>query len=300
MTDLCLPNFFVIGAGRSGTTFIYQALCEHPQVYSPGFKETFYFNRLFHKGKDWYGSLYHDADAARHKAIGDFTMEYYLFPETAKRIRSLIPNPKIICTLREPVERVFDHYYWDQLTFDIYSYKDYRKGLSFTEFAKNGRVFRFGDYYNCLRPFYEEIDSRDILILFLDELRTDPKSYLDRIFSFLEIDRTFSPSCSGEKVNKLRHPRLPSLAALGYKILEGLKGRGDKKGLDYVSSLRDNRLFNKIMFRDVDKDYRLLTEALDELWPLYHALDQQLATMIRSDLPRSWAMASITETYGKN
>src|SRR5256884_5666903 len=42
---LRLPDFFIVGHAKSGTTALYEMLRRHPQIYMPESKEPWYFSR---------------------------------------------------------------------------------------------------------------------------------------------------------------------------------------------------------------------------------------------------------------
>lgn len=109
MVDM-LPNFLLIGAQKSATTFVHRCLCEHPNVFMPSgeipfFKDPDYsqsdiesFERLFEKG-------YHK------KAIGIKRPDYLHKPECPERIHRHIPSARLIAILRDPVDRAISAYY---------------------------------------------------------------------------------------------------------------------------------------------------------------------------------------------
>ncbi len=279
--DKRLPTFFVIGASRSGTTFIYQQMTKHPQVYPSKIKDLFFFNRNYDKGLDWYADFFVNTDNYLH--IGDFSMEYYMHPECAPRIKKHIKDAKIICSIREPVERVFGNYYWEQLTYNNVSRKAYNK-MTFVEYAQVPKVFLFGDYYNTLKPYYEHFPRENILVLFYAELKQSPQKYIGKICDFLGLDKEKLPKLSSDKINRLRVPRIPFIAT-GYKLCERLKSTNS---VGVVSGLRDNKIFNLIMFKNIEKDEKLFRESLPELWPLYHKNDGKLEEMLGVELPSTW------------
>jgi Sulfotransferase family len=55
-----MPNLFIIGAAKAGTTALYDYLAQHPQVFLSPDKEPMYFSRdeYYARGPDWYEHLY--------------------------------------------------------------------------------------------------------------------------------------------------------------------------------------------------------------------------------------------------
>ena len=102
-----LPNFFIVGAARSGTTSLDRYLSQHPEIYITPRKETHFFaadlfppcfkgpgderlNRLLIRDEDQYAQLFAGATGA--KAIGESSAFYLCFPGTAERIAQAVPD----------------------------------------------------------------------------------------------------------------------------------------------------------------------------------------------------------------
>jgi hypothetical protein len=71
-------------------------------------KETRFFDKHFDRGLAWYRSHYHRATGAR--VIGEVAPTYFASPQARERIARLIPHAKIVCTFRNPVDRVISLY----------------------------------------------------------------------------------------------------------------------------------------------------------------------------------------------
>src|SRR4051812_9293771 len=102
-----LPTFVVVGAMRSGTTALVRYLGAHPRVYV-GRKEVHFFDRHFDKGIDWYKSQF-DAPSGV-LAVGEGTPRYMFDPVAVQRMARVLPDAKLVVTIREPVARAYSHY----------------------------------------------------------------------------------------------------------------------------------------------------------------------------------------------
>ena len=108
------PNFFIGGAGKSGTTTLYEYLSRMPDIYMSG-KEPDFFSRNFEKlSSERYDQVEKDylknfEIVKNEKIIGEAS-GYIQSHVAAKNIREKSPNAKILFTLRDPVERAFSHY----------------------------------------------------------------------------------------------------------------------------------------------------------------------------------------------
>ena len=109
-----LPNFFIVGAAKSGTTSLAEYLKQHPEIFMSEFKEPHYFLPEGAMASNYYGtwdnymSLF--KDVRNEKAIGEASTGYLYYPESARMIINRIPDAKIIISLRNPVEMAFSLY----------------------------------------------------------------------------------------------------------------------------------------------------------------------------------------------
>ena len=104
-----LPDFICIGVQRAGTTWLYECLKEHPEIFVPETKELHFFNDNYEKGMTFYSDFFNDANSTK-QVIGELTPNYYHDFTALERISQSLPNVKIIFILREPVARAYSHY----------------------------------------------------------------------------------------------------------------------------------------------------------------------------------------------
>ena len=109
-----LPDYLVIGAQRCGTTYLHALLTAHPDVVAPLTKEVEFFDRNWHRGVPWYRSHFpqgrahgQDLPAA---ITGEASPSYLFHPDAPQRVREILPAPRLIVLLRNPVDRAYSHY----------------------------------------------------------------------------------------------------------------------------------------------------------------------------------------------
>ncbi len=188
------PNFLVIGSQKAGTTSLYHVLKGHPQIFMPETKEINFFfkEKDFARGADSY-SL-HFAGAEKSLARGEASPGYICHPEVPARIHALLPDVKLILTVRNPIKRAVSQY-WDNrrhlnepLTFaqalDAYLSDDYQPD-------KIG-YFSRGVYMRYIRRYLQYFPREHLLILPFEEMISAPAAFYRRIFSFLGVDENFS------------------------------------------------------------------------------------------------------------
>jgi sulfotransferase family protein len=105
-----VPDFFVVGAQKAGTTSLHDRIVKHPKVCLPILKETqfFAFEEKFSLGFDWYRTQF--PDCRQEQVMGEICPDYMYFEGTAERIHSCIKHPKLIFIFREPLKRAYSHY----------------------------------------------------------------------------------------------------------------------------------------------------------------------------------------------
>ena len=102
-----LPSFFIVGPPRTGTTWLHGVLSQCAWLSHPT-KETRFFDKYFDRGLPWYRSHYKRANHGR--AVGEVAPTYFASAKARERIAQVIPLAKIVCTFRDPVERVLSLY----------------------------------------------------------------------------------------------------------------------------------------------------------------------------------------------
>ncbi len=187
------PNFLVIGAEKAGTTWLYDRLHRHPDVYMPKVKEIHYFNELNSNQQprrnykkhdfEWYEDHFREWEGEA--AIGEATPMYLCDERAPERIRTDLPNVRLIACLRYPTDRAYSHYWMARG-------KDHTT-CSFREVVQHqsARFIRRGRYGKQLERYLSCFDRTQLLILIHEELFADPARHLNRICSFLGVDATF-------------------------------------------------------------------------------------------------------------
>lgn len=192
---IILPNFLVIGAEKSATTWLYNKLKQHPEIFMPETKEILYFNKLdsnlnernlFNKKKlSWYKNFF--SEVTDEIAVGEVSPMYICDPLAAKRIKKTIDNIKIIAILRNPIDRAYSHYWMAKSKGDTY--------LDFKEIVqkKERKFIKRGLYYRQLVEYYQLFDKNKIKIVLFSEMLNNKEKELKNIYDFLEINTNFIP-----------------------------------------------------------------------------------------------------------
>jgi hypothetical protein len=217
-----LPNFLVIGAPRSGTTWIDKNLREHPEVFMPREKELHFFDRHFERGLAWYESRFEDWRGE--KAVGEATPDYMHGQYTERDLPTLIhahlPQAKLIASLRNPVDRAYSRY-WNTRAKHARN-----RNVSFEEkLSERPEFIREGFYAEHLERFLALYPRDRLMVLLYDDLVADGRAFMRRIYEFVGVDPQFRAAVEGVTVNRaagkkfLAHSRALWLASRGLGFL---------------------------------------------------------------------------------
>ncbi|MBN2557934.1 MAG: sulfotransferase [Clostridia bacterium] len=198
------PNCIIIGAAKSGTTYLFNLLSQHPDICVPLKKELTFFtgNCFFNDPAAFLARQY--AHYSGEKIILDNTPEYLLKSGCARSIRDFSgPDTKLVCILRNPVDRAFSHYH--MLRIGALEDKPFLEAITDeTESINKGRpTYRFfkrvprdyvrrGLYIESLEEFLKYFDKSNFHIIIFEEFIKSPFAALKRLLEFLGIDADYS------------------------------------------------------------------------------------------------------------
>jgi hypothetical protein len=182
--NLYLPDFLVIGAQKAGTSWIYENLCCHPELYLPETKELHYFDSFFYRSLKSY-SLNFESGGLNVK--GEITPEYSIIPLRRIRfVRSIMPDLKLIFFMRNPVDRA-----WSQALMNIVrnpqrNIREVEDSEFFAHFKHSRSVMR-GDYLTTLDKWLNQFPPEQMHIGFFEDIVNSPKETLCEIFWYLGV-----------------------------------------------------------------------------------------------------------------
>jgi Sulfotransferase family len=215
-----VPDFFIVGHAKCGTTALYEMLKRHPQIYMPEYKqgwgkEPWFFSRdnphpqtsgersVAFTGRrqmtlDEYLSLF--ANATPEQRIGEASTSYLWSRSAAGRIAALRPDAKIIAILREPASFLRSLHF--QLLVNHHESEiDFRKAVALDEPRREGlhipshsywpQALIYSDrvrYVEQLRRYHAAFPPEQVLVLIYDDFRSQNEATVRRVLHFLDVD----------------------------------------------------------------------------------------------------------------
>ncbi len=216
-----LPNFFVIGAGQSGTTSLHRYLYLHPQVHVPVLKEPNFFcdpdEGPYPFGRVGERSEYEGLFDSSAPMRGDCSPSYSQYPLRSgvpERIAELVPDARHVYLVRDPVSRIVAHY-----VHDVSSIGETRRlEDALGDLSDPMNPFVAGSSYATqLDRFRRCFDDGRILVVDSADLLGDRRSALRQIFAFLGVDPEFDSGGFEEELNVGNYKRAHSPAYSGMR-----------------------------------------------------------------------------------
>lgn len=208
------PTFFVLGAGKAGSTSLAYYIAQHPEIFMSYPKEPPFFQTEYEKGLDYYWQSYFRGYAGERHA-GEAAHQNGRLPFVAQRIHKAVPQAKLFLICRNPVERAFSAY-WHNVTRGIErrSFEDaiaqnlerLHKGPLFLDETeaplyaeavqrqrREGAVsyasyVDSGHYADVVERYAALFGPDRIKVLFFEDLAEDPQSVVDAVQTHLGLE----------------------------------------------------------------------------------------------------------------
>jgi hypothetical protein len=208
-----LPDFLVIGAGKSGTTSIDKYLDQHPDIYIPRKKEPNFFGyenlqpeepglsgedlRHYQNSvtnlKDYINIF---SEAAPNQKKGETSNTYLYHPDAPSRIRYYVPDVKLIAILRQPADRLYSrfmHLARENRT----PTKKFSDALVKTSiWWQRNDLINEGFYYRHLKRYFDSFPTSNIRVFLYEDFQQRPLEVMQEIYSFIGVDASFQPDVS--------------------------------------------------------------------------------------------------------
>jgi len=250
------PNFFIVGATKSGTSSLYSYLNEISEIFMSPIKEPNYFSVITIRqnsglkpirDKKKYLALF--KKVKNEKILGEASPTYLGDPEAANLIHQVSPSAKILISLRDPVDRIFSHYLMLRRLGKIKSplYSEIQVELNEEEDKKNHKLFHYqGLYYENVKRFMDIFGSNNVKIIIFEDFIKNEKATIENILEFLNIKNNlenFKPDVYN-KYGVVRNP-------ISQKILQSKKARRVVEKL--ISPSKRRILKEKLILKEEEK-----------------------------------------------
>lgn len=208
-------SFIGVGPQKTGSTWLYEVLKDHPAICLPTLvKEIQFFDLFYQKGLGEYQSYFEHCKI--HQICGEITPGYFDVQDVPTRIQKHFPEAKILISLRHPVKRaesLFRHHL--------------RKGRVSSNFSEAimqmPRIIESGRYKLHISRWYQCFDAKQVKVVLMEDIARQPEIVLREILDFLGVDTSYKPPNLGKQFNKTGMPKYPLLAKYASQVVLRLK-----------------------------------------------------------------------------
>ncbi|HTB71289.1 MAG TPA: sulfotransferase [Solirubrobacteraceae bacterium] len=204
-----MPDFFIVGSPKSGTTALYEMLRRHPQIYMPDCKEPWFFAEELRERTPprpegvpatlaEYRALF-DA-AAPEQRVGEASAMYLWSRTAARRIADQQPDARIIAILREPASFLRSlHLQWVKTY--VETENDFGRAIALEQSRRQGReippytywprALLYSEhvrYVEQLRRYRERFPPERMKVLIYDDFQRDNEATVREVLRFLDVD----------------------------------------------------------------------------------------------------------------
>ena len=186
-----LPDFVIVGAQKSASTYIHLALREHPGVCMPAEEIRFFEDPEYAEGDA--GTLSRlFAECTEQQLRGIKRPDYLARPEVPMRIRALVPDARIIAVLRDPVSRLMSAYHY-YIKMGLLPAVPMELGLQRVldgddlGSPRARELLEYGRYATHLERYLALFPEQQIRVVLQDDVVRDKDSVLSSILAFLDL-----------------------------------------------------------------------------------------------------------------
>jgi hypothetical protein len=307
-------NFFLVGAAKSGTTSVYDFLNHHSEAFMSPIKEPNFFSTDIHidkfsevyrkttfldtdkyfsnsnleplqltfvRDRKQYDRLYEKA--TNEPLIGECSTSYLYSENAAQNIFNYNPAAKIVIVLRNPIQRAYSHYlmalkygFTDQ---DFLTAIQQDQAKDDKGWGSSELFIDLGLYTAQIKRYFDLFGEKQVNIMFMEDLQSNPKAFYDSLCEFLKIDKQ-DPFYKSVKSNSALAPRYPTLNKFLVKF-------GLKQFVKQISPLILVKLLKGLVFNsEVPK---LTTIEKKFILKYYKKEIEKLALLLNRDL-KHWLL----------
>ncbi len=238
-----MPNvdFVGIGAQKAATTWLHNVLLEHNTVAMSEVKELNFFTANYDRGYTWYENCFAESQGVKIK--GECSPNYFISGDAARRAWKYNQNLKLICILRDPIDRAFSNHLHEIR-------KNHIPPATTFEFAmkQNPTYLQQSQYKTNLEHWLEYFPRDAFLVLFSEDISANPKKAYFKICRHLKIAPEKSPSSISERHHEnvvYKSPKIQKTLRFGGDAMRSLGMESLLRNLKNKPVLRDALLMNK-------------------------------------------------------
>ncbi len=211
------PQIIVLGAHKCGTSWLFNCLYEHEEIFIKDKIDYFYVDSKKELGLPWYQNHFNQHKTSEKVKI-DLSTVYFFSEKTAEDIYKHNPNTKLIVLLRNPIERAYSHFLQE------IKMGQFSKETSFEAALKlNPNLLKWGNYKKHLETFFKWFPKDQIHVILHDDIKNNPLQVINNVYAFANVNPHFIPNSLTKTINPSRIPKNTFLDLLKRKLSNNLR-----------------------------------------------------------------------------
>ncbi len=248
------PDFIGIGAPKAGTTWIFENLRQHPQIFVTPVKETnfFHYNDMYERIDEY---KKHFTGSDRFDVKGEISVRYLASPRAAERIHKHVPDVKLFVSLRNPIDQAYSHY-WHLKRQNFHQPETNKVDISFEQALKDFEdlLLESSYYFENLCEWYKYFEPDQIHLILFDDIVSNPHFVVKKLYDYLDVDKNYIPDSLnkiGTSVRKGRSPKSKSYQTIHKNLYNFLSFNVYKKLKEIIGIKKATRLKEFLRVRSV-------------------------------------------------
>lgn len=235
-----MPTFIGIGAQKCASTWLFEILRDHPEVLLSNPKELDFFSYRYDYGLQWYS--HHFSPPAATKAIGEISPSYFHEPAVPERVRRVLPEARILLSLRDPVQRALSNH-----KHEVRLGRFRGRDISFEAGLQNNASYlEQGLYATHLSRWLKCFPREQLLVVLYDDIVANPAAIARQTYQFLGVDSDHSPAALHERANPSYVNRYPTLDRLRNEFKQYLRRMGLESVWRIAADSRLKQIYERI------------------------------------------------------
>jgi hypothetical protein len=285
------PSLFLIGAMKSGTTYLCKLLDAHPSIFMCRPEEPSFFvdprqleklwpymwDQGFWRSEDRYLRLFQSAGDSL--ILGEASTNYTKRPMVvgvSEKIRKFNPEARFIYLLRDPVDRAISHY-WHMV-----KYNGEHRRISTA--IKEDSHFRDVSYYAMqLTPFWECFGRDRVKVLTYEHLTGAPVETMRSLYDWLGIDPSIVDTSHFEQPENVT-PEVVGMAT-GFGLMQLLRQSRPLRKIVPQLPLSVRRAAFSLTTRDVHRRSVDTLDVIKYLHPIQRRQTEELTQLLGREFP---------------
>lgn len=199
-----LLDFIIIGAQKSGSTFVHYCLEEHPHVDMPHREIHFFEDPNYDPDKVCQlQDLFAERETQQLRGIK--RPRYFAAPECPARLQKHCPTARLLLVLRHPIDRAVSAYF-HYMKYGFIPVKSVEEGLRHilhhrydAQYPGGREIIEFGFYGRYLERYLHHFSKEQISVILFDDLQKEPLSTMQTIYKALGLNESYVPQSLDKK-----------------------------------------------------------------------------------------------------